>query len=101
MNSLIIFKDNGNIFEKDQILNILKSIKGISKIKENINPNIGSLSAIYDNEKDSTIIELSNDYKDLNISQLGEASLELALILKDKLKDNLRVTDYSYSFDFI
>jgi hypothetical protein len=87
-------------FDEEKTVRDLREISGVSQLKKgNFIDAIWQCHFSFNDDK--TIVRLSDDLKDITISGLGDASLQMALELQRRESRPLRVVNYGYDFDLI
>ena len=99
MASLLIFPENRDTFDDDQVLGFVRSLEGISDVRERETEKT-RFSAEFGHEGDFTQIIMGSGLKSISCGH-SPAGIEFAWRVQKGIPGPLRVIDDSYVVDFL
>ena len=100
MQLLILFISENQQFDLNWLAEIATNTLGVENIRKQ--KLIGSILEFEFSEGDDfTTVRLSQDYKTISISALGDASLKIALLIQKNCPQPIVAIDSDYSFELI
>jgi Arc/MetJ-type ribon-helix-helix transcriptional regulator len=97
-NDLMLIIEGHRTFDRGEIKQILLHTPGVFNLREDPLM-VSALQAEFDCGEDRTVVDLGKKGRYISMSDVGQASLQLALEIQKGLELPLRAFDTAYSFD--
>jgi hypothetical protein len=98
MASILLFRDDERSIDEARFLEALACMSGVSDTKRS-GLHGARVRCNYATREDSVVVELADNLKAVDISDMGPAALDFAVRLQARLEEPLRIIDEGYNFD--